>query len=141
MTKKHLCAQYFCFCLQCAGVSFAACNSFVCRVQFFLQFLSRLQRVIRLLVVCIFFYRFFFVCSVREFCLQCAVLLLAVCIFFYIVFSLQCAGDDFLDVFFMFTRNSFICSVFSLLKRSPLWATVILNLFEAWYNLGHCLQS
>ena len=57
------------FCLQRAGVLFAACNSFACSVH-------------------VFFYNFFFVCSVQEL------------IFF--------------DVLFIFARTFFLCSVFSL---------------------------
>ena len=126
--------QYFCFCLQRAGVLFAACNSFACSelifVQFFLVCSVRefcLQRVILLLVVCTFStVRFFFVCSVREFCLQCAILLLVVCLFFYSsLFVCSMLELIFFDVFFMFERIFFICSVFSLLKRCPLWATVL----------------
>ena len=90
--------QYFCFCLQRAEVLFAACNSFPCSVHFFMV-------------------RFFFVCSMRV--------LFVVCIFFLqFPLCLQCAWVDFSGMFFMFARNSFICSVFSLLKRCPLWATV-----------------
>ena len=47
--------------LQRAGVLFAACNSFVCSVPEFC-----LQRVILLLVVCMYFLQFLFVCSVQE---------------------------------------------------------------------------
>ena len=36
----------------------------------------------------------------------------------------------FLNVLFMFARIFFICSVFSLLKRCPLWATVISFLYR-----------
>ena len=39
--------QYYCFCLQCAGVLFAVCISFVCSMH-------------------VFFYSFIFVCSVQE---------------------------------------------------------------------------
>ena len=47
------------FCLQRAGVSFAACWSFVCSVQEFC-----LQRVILLLVVCMYFFTVSFLFAV-----------------------------------------------------------------------------
>ena len=47
------------FCLQCAGVLFAACNSFVCSVPEFC-----LQRVILLLVVCMYFFTVSFLFAV-----------------------------------------------------------------------------
>ena len=64
------CAQYFRFCLQCAEAFlqrviplFAACRSVICSVRKFL-----------------FFAAFnYFVCSVVEFCLQCAGVLFAAC--------------------------------------------------------------
>ena len=92
------------FCLQCAGVSFAACWSFVSSV---LEFCLQCAGV--LFAACNSF-----VCSVSEFCLQRVILLLVVCMYFLqFLFCLQCAGDDFFDVLFLFARNLFICSVFS----------------------------
>ena len=89
-------------CLQRGGVLFAACISFACSVHIFftVSFLFAVCAGV-LFAVCnsfacsdcslhIFFYSFFFVCSVEE-----------------MIFS---------DVFFMFARNFFICSNFSLLK-------------------------
>ena len=101
---------------------FAACNSFACSVQiFFLQFLSCLQRAgvsfaacNSLLVVRSFLGSFLFAVCNSFAC--------SVHIFLQFPFCLQCAGVEFFDVFFMFARNS--CSIFSLLKRCPLWATV-----------------
>ena len=78
---------------------FAACNSFACSVHFFYsKVLSCLQCAGVLFAVCNFF-----PCSVH--------------IFLQFPFCLQRAGVDVFGVFFMFARNSFICSVFSLLKR------------------------
>ena len=57
------------FCLQRAGVLFAACNSFVCSV---LEFC--LQRAGVLFAAC-----WSFVCSVPEFSLQCVKVLFAAC--------------------------------------------------------------
>ena len=122
-----LCAQYFCFCLQCAEILFAACWSFVCSVREFcllrviLLFAacgsfvcslreSRLQRVIVLFAACNSF-----VCSVLEFCLQCAGVLFAAlnsfpCSvhvpFLQFLFCLQCAGYDF------FWRVIYACKEF-----------------------------
>ena len=60
------------FCLQCAGVLFAACNSFACSVH-----------------IC--FYSFFFVCSVQEMTfLTCYLCLQG--IFLFTVFSLCESG-------------------------------------------------
>ena len=60
-------AQYFWFCLQCAGVLFAACNSFVCSV---LEFCLQCAGVL-------FAAYNSFVCSVLELCLQRVILLFA----------------------------------------------------------------
>ena len=95
------------FCLQRAEVLFAACNSFVCSVQKFC-----LQRVIILFAACRSF-----VSSVLEFCLQREIHLLVVCIYvFTLFFGLQCAGDDFFDVLFMFARNYFYLQYFLFVK-------------------------
>ena len=66
-----------------------------------------------------FFYSFLFA--------VCCSFVFAVCgsfVYYVREFRLQCAGVDFFHVFFMSARTSFICGVFSLLKRCPLWATV-----------------
>ena len=77
--------------MQCAKDLFAACSSFVCSA---LEF-----------------------CSVREFCLQRVILLLVVCMYLFTVsFCLQCAGDDFFDVLFMFARHFFYLQCFLFLK-------------------------
>ena len=97
-------AQYFCFCLLWEFL-FAACWSFVCNVREFC-----LQRVILLIAAW-----WSFVCSVRESCLQRVILLLVVCMYFFTVsFLFAVYRNDFSDVLFMFARNFFICSVFSL---------------------------
>ena len=69
-----------------------------------------------------------------DFCLRCAGILFAACksfacsvyfnffaVFFFFFFFF-CSVQE--SIYSMFARNSFICSVFSLLKRCPLWATV-----------------
>ena len=71
------------FCLQCAGVLFAACNYFVCSV---LEFC--LCSVLEFCLQCagvLFAARNSFVCSVLEFCLQRVILLLVVCMYFFTV--------------------------------------------------------
>ena len=71
-----------------------------------------LQRVILLFAACRSF-----VCSVLEFCLQRVILLLVVCMYFLqFRFCLQCAGDDFFDVLFMFARNFFYLQCFLFVK-------------------------
>ena len=94
LQQSLFCCTFFSqvlFCLEGAGVLFAVCNSFACSV--------------------LFFHSLFLVCSMREFCLQCTHI-------FFLQFTLylQCAGVVFLDVFFIFVRNYFICNVFSLLR-------------------------
>ena len=86
-------------------VLFAAFNSSACSVQFFYSFFLVcsmrefcFQPVILLFVVCTFFTvtSFLFSSGVREFRLPCAILLLVVCIFVLkFPFCLQCAGVDF----------------------------------------------
>ena len=49
-----------------------------------------------------------FVCSVREFCLQCAILLLVVCIFFFYSFLFVCSV---LELIF-FQRVLYVCKDF-----------------------------
>ena len=100
------CSFQFLSCLQRGAVLFAACNSFACNVHsFYSQVPSRLQSA-----GVLFALSNFFACNPH--------------IFLQFPFCLQCIGVDIFDVFFVFARNSFICSVFSLLKRCPLWATV-----------------
>ena len=66
------CRSFVCsvleFCLQCAGVLFAACNSFACSVH-------------------VFFYSFFFVCTIQEIIFFTCYLCLQG-IFLFAVFSL-----------------------------------------------------
>ena len=88
-----MCESFVCsvleFCLQCAGVSFAACWSFVCSVlEFCLQCAGVLFAACRS-----------FVCSVPEFCLQRAGVLFAACN------SFACSVHVFFYSFF------FVCSV------------------------------
>ena len=52
-----------------------------------------------------------------EFCLQREIHLLVVCIYvFTFLFCLQCAGDDFFDVLFMFVRIFFYLQCFLFVK-------------------------
>ena len=109
-------AQYFWFCLQCAGVLFAACWSFVCSVREFC-----LQRIILSFAA-----RWNFVCSVREFCFQRVILFLVVCMYFFTVsFLFAVCRRWFVWPIIYVCKEFFICRVFSLLKRCPLWATVV----------------
>ena len=126
-------AQYFCFCLQCAGVLLAASKSFVCSaLEFCLQCAGVLFAACNsfdcsVLEFCFQRACWSFVWSVREFCLQRVILLRVVCMYFFNSFSslcLQYAGDEFFDVYLCLQGIFFICSVFSLLKRCPLWAAV-----------------
>ena len=82
-------AQYFWFCLQCAGVLFAACNSFVCSV---LEFCLQCAGVL-------FAAYNSFVCSALELCLQCEGVLFPACN------SFSCSMHVFFYSFF------FVCSV------------------------------
>ena len=128
-------AQYFL-------LLFAACGSFVCSVrEFCLQRVGVLSvcSVLELCLQCakvLFAACSSFVCSVQEFCLQRAGVLFAACssfacsvhvFFLQFLFCLQCT-DDFFDVLFMFAKNFFICSVFSLRKRCPLLSTLVKQL-------------
>ena len=96
------CSSFVCsvleFCLQRAGVLFAACRSLVCSVRKFC-----LQRVVLLFAAC-----WSFVCSVREFCLQRVILLFAAC------WSFVCSVREFClqRIILLFAACwSFVCSV------------------------------
>ena len=134
----------FCFCLQRAGVLFAACGSFVCsELEFRLQRARVLfaacrslvcsvrkfclQREVLLFAACssfvcsvpefLFAACWSFVCSVREFSLQRVILLVVVCMFFYTVpFLFAVCRRWFFDVLFMFARNFFYLQCFLFVK-------------------------
>ena len=76
-----------------------------------------LQRVFLLLCSVHILQFLFGLQSVQKFCLQYAVLLLAVCIFLIqFQFCLQCGGDVFCNVYFMFARNFFYLRCFLFVK-------------------------
>ena len=129
----------FCFCLQHAGVLFAACNSFVCSVrEFCLQrvillfaaywsFVCSVQKFCLQRVVLLFAACRSFVCNVlefcltiaREFCLQCVILLLVACMYFFNSFFFVCTIQEI--IFFtcyLCLQGIFLFAVFSLCESS-----------------------
>ena len=119
----------------------ASTSAFVCSVRKFC-----LQFIILLFAAC-----WSFVCSVRKFCLQLVILLIAACIYFFFVCSIQEMNYFLMCYLCYFARNFFICSVFSLLKRWPLWATlkslkialkcVVIWTNHHWIILGNLSRS
>ena len=106
------------FCLQREILLFAACWSFVCSVREFC-----LQRIILSFAA-----RWNFVCSVREFCFKRVILFLVVCMYFFTVsFLFAVCRRWFVWPIIYVCKEFFICRVFSLLKRCPLWATVTIS--------------
>ena len=116
------------FCLQRAGVLFAVCWSFVCRVRKFC-----LQRA------------GVFVCSVRELSLQRVILLVVVCMYFYKVsFLFAVSWRWFFDVLFMFARNFFYLQCFLFVNAvSPVGHRTYsrLTFLKKECHCGKCLKE